>query len=183
MDSNAARKFTLSTAMTDSRQNKPKPPRRPAPGTSKPGGVTKPRGRTGPKPAAGGRGSGAQASKPSALAAPVAVEETVGEASISYRGMFSQDLRVMMYGFGDEACPLQQTVDLVEDIVIEYVTCMAHRAGAHAALKGKVGVEDILYLVRKDQRKWARIKELLEMQAVIKEARKAFEEEDLEGKE
>lgn len=128
------------------------------------------------------RASAAQAARPSAAAAPAATEDGPSEPAASYRGLFAQDLRVMMYGFGDDICPLQQTVDLVEDIVVEYVTCMAHRAGAQAALKGKVGVEDILFLVRKDQRKWARIKELLEMQAVIKEARKAFEEEDLENK-
>ncbi|XP_075498820.1 transcription initiation factor TFIID subunit 13-like [Primulina tabacum] len=39
------------------------------------------------------------------------------------RGMFQKDLQHVMYGFGDEFNPLPKTVALVEDIVVEYVTC------------------------------------------------------------
>uniref|UniRef100_A0A6N2M9U8 Transcription initiation factor TFIID subunit 13 n=1 Tax=Salix viminalis TaxID=40686 RepID=A0A6N2M9U8_SALVM len=38
------------------------------------------------------------------------------------RGVFQKDLQHMMYGFGDDANPLPETVALVEDIVVEYVT-------------------------------------------------------------
>lgn len=41
---------------------------------------------------------------------------------------------------------------------------------------GRVQVEDILYLVRKDKRKYARVKELLNMNEELKKARKAFDE-------
>ncbi|KAF5187674.1 Transcription initiation factor tfiid subunit, partial [Thalictrum thalictroides] len=38
------------------------------------------------------------------------------------RGVFQKDLQHMMYGFGDDSNPLPETVALVEDIVVEYIT-------------------------------------------------------------
>ena len=41
---------------------------------------------------------------------------------------------------------------------------------------GRVTVEDVLYLVRKDKRKTARVHELLSMNEQLRKARKAFDE-------
>lgn len=41
---------------------------------------------------------------------------------------------------------------------------------------GRVQVEDIVFLVRKDPRKYARVKDLLTMNEELKRARKAFDE-------
>ncbi len=41
---------------------------------------------------------------------------------------------------------------------------------------GRVQVEDIVFLVRKDHRKFARVKDLLTMNEELKKARKAFDE-------
>ena len=41
---------------------------------------------------------------------------------------------------------------------------------------GRVQVEDIVFLVRKDMRKFARVKDLLTMNEELKKARKAFDE-------
>ena len=41
---------------------------------------------------------------------------------------------------------------------------------------GRVQVEDIVFLVRKDRRKYARVKDLLTMNEELKKARKAFDE-------
>jgi transcription initiation factor TFIID subunit 13 len=41
---------------------------------------------------------------------------------------------------------------------------------------GRVQVEDIVFLVRKDSRKYARVKDLLTMNEELKKARKAFDE-------
>jgi len=41
---------------------------------------------------------------------------------------------------------------------------------------GRVQVEDIVFLVRKDQRKFTRVKDLLTMNEELKKARKAFDE-------
>lgn len=41
---------------------------------------------------------------------------------------------------------------------------------------GRIQVEDIIFLVRKDPRKYARVKDLLTMNEELKKARKAFDE-------
>ena len=64
-----------------------------------------------------------------------------------------------MYGYGDEPEPLPETVDLVEEIVIDYATGLMHAAMDGAAARGRlksgatrgsaVGPEDVMFLVRK----------------------------------
>lgn len=34
----------------------------------------------------------------------------------------------MMYGFGDDRQPYMETVDLLEELVIEFITDLCHRA-------------------------------------------------------
>uniref|UniRef100_A0A0D9V0H5 Transcription initiation factor TFIID subunit 13 n=1 Tax=Leersia perrieri TaxID=77586 RepID=A0A0D9V0H5_9ORYZ len=111
------------------------------------------------------------------------------------RGVFQKDLQHMMYGFGDDPNPLPETVALVEDIVVEYVTDLAgtpntsqqfgkpadftlpqvHKAQNVASKRGKLLTEDFLYLIRKDVRKLHRATELLSMNEELKQARKAFD--------
>ncbi|KAK1583400.1 hypothetical protein Q3G72_023419 [Acer saccharum] len=81
----------------------------------------------------------------------------------------------MMYCFGDDANPLPETVALVEDIVVEYVTDLAHKAQDMGSKRGKLTVEDFLYQIRKDFPKLNRCRELLSMQEEVKQAKKAFE--------
>lgn len=91
------------------------------------------------------------------------------------RGLFSKELRAMMYGYGDDSDPLQETMHLVEDVLVDYITDMMHKAQDVASRRGKLTTEDIMFLVRKDPRKFARVKELLAMNEELKRARKAFE--------
>ncbi|KAK9139211.1 hypothetical protein Scep_008892 [Stephania cephalantha] len=132
------------------------------------------------------------------------------------RGMFQKDLQHMMYGFGDDpnvgfgSCsvvnlvkflfnlvevlgPLPESVALVEDIVVEYVTDMVHKAQEIACKRGKLLTEDFLYLIRKsgcifrritdclalqDYPKLHRCTELLSMNEELKQARKVFDENE-----
>ncbi|XP_049410230.1 transcription initiation factor TFIID subunit 13-like [Solanum stenotomum] len=91
------------------------------------------------------------------------------------RAMFQKDLQRMMYGFGDVINPIPETVALVEDIVVDYVTDMAHKAQDIATKRGKLLTEDFLFLIRKDSAKLNRCRELLSMHEDLKKARKAFE--------
>ncbi|XP_052175720.1 transcription initiation factor TFIID subunit 13 [Diospyros lotus] len=91
------------------------------------------------------------------------------------RGVFQKDLQHMMYGFGDDPNPLPETVALMEDIVVEYVTDMVHKAQDIASRRGKLLTEDFLYLIRKDMPKLNRCTELLSMNEELKQARKAFD--------
>ncbi|XP_010268039.1 PREDICTED: transcription initiation factor TFIID subunit 13-like [Nelumbo nucifera] len=91
------------------------------------------------------------------------------------RGVFQKDLQHMMYGFGDDPNPLPETVTLLEDIVVEYVTELVHKAQDIASKRGKLLTEDFLFLIRKDFPKLHRCTELLSMNEELKQARKAFE--------
>ncbi|KAK9282362.1 hypothetical protein L1049_005279 [Liquidambar formosana] len=65
------------------------------------------------------------------------------------RGVFQKDLQHMMYGFGDDPNPLPETVALLEDIVVEYVTDLVHKAQDTASKRGKLLTEDFLFLIRR----------------------------------
>jgi len=46
---------------------------------------------------------------------------------------------------------------------------------------GRVQVEDIMFVVRKDAQKYARVKDLLNMKEELKKARKAFDDDEYAG--
>eukprot|EP01026_Neomeris_dumetosa_P055847 TRINITY_DN50929_c0_g1_i3.p2 TRINITY_DN50929_c0_g1~~TRINITY_DN50929_c0_g1_i3.p2 ORF type:complete len:161 (-),score=18.28 TRINITY_DN50929_c0_g1_i3:300-782(-) len=94
--------------------------------------------------------------------------------------LFRKDLRAMMYGFGDDPVPVQESVELVGDIVSDYITTVLLKAKANAALKGRVTEKELQFLVRKDGRKFRRVRELLRMNEELKEARKAFQQDEME---
>ncbi|RWS17911.1 Transcription initiation factor TFIID subunit 13-like protein [Dinothrombium tinctorium] len=89
--------------------------------------------------------------------------------------LFSKELRCMMYGFGDDENPYTESVDLLEDMVIQYIIEVTYNA-MEVGRQGRVQVEDIMYLMKKDGRKYARVKDLLIMNEELKKARKAFDE-------
>ncbi|KAL3652914.1 Transcription initiation factor TFIID subunit 13 [Castilleja foliolosa] len=94
------------------------------------------------------------------------------------RGMFQKELQHMMYGFGDDPNPLPETISLVEDIVVEYVTDMVHKAQDVGTKRGRLLTEDFLFLIRKDLPKLNRCTELLSMNEELKQARKAFDTDE-----
>jgi transcription initiation factor TFIID subunit 13 len=58
---------------------------------------------------------------------------------------------------------------------MNYFFFQTHKA-METGRTGRVQVEDIVFLVRKDMRKFARVKDLLTMNEELKKARKAFDE-------
>ncbi|KAK7067577.1 Transcription initiation factor TFIID subunit 13 [Halocaridina rubra] len=102
-------------------------------------------------------------------------ETTISSGTGGRKRLFSKELRCMMYGFGDDQNPYTESVDLLEDLVLEFITQMTQRA-MEVGRSGRVQVEDVLYLVKKDKRKYARVHDLLNMNEELKKARKAFDE-------
>ncbi|KAK2158770.1 hypothetical protein LSH36_164g04045 [Paralvinella palmiformis] len=89
--------------------------------------------------------------------------------------LFSKELRCMMYGFGDVQVPYIESVDILEDLVIEFIIEMTRKC-MEVGRQGKISVEDIIFLVRKDPKKFSRVKELLLMNEELRRARRAFDE-------
>ncbi|GBC26054.2 transcription initiation factor TFIID subunit 13 [Rhizophagus irregularis DAOM 181602=DAOM 197198] len=44
------------------------------------------------------------------------------------KGVFTKDLRLLMYGFGDEPDPAPDTVNVMEELVNDYITEMCLKA-------------------------------------------------------
>ncbi|CAH0552059.1 unnamed protein product [Brassicogethes aeneus] len=115
-------------------------------------------------------------------------EEDNAETTLAFssaggrKRLFSKELRCMMFGFGDDQNPYTESVDIIEDLVIEFITEMTHKS-MEIGRTGRVQVEDIVFLVRKDARKYSRVKDLLTMNEELKRARKAFDEIKFAGKE
>ena len=83
----------------------------------------------------------------------------------------------MMHGFGDDTNPYTETVDLVEDLVVQFITEMTVKA-MEVGKSGKVHVNDIMFILRRDPKKYARVNDLLRMNEELKKARKAFDDAD-----
>lgn len=87
----------------------------------------------------------------------------------------------MVYGFGDDKDPYTESVELLEELVLKFIVDTTRRAMDNKQ-SGRLTVEDIMYLTRKDKRKCARAKELLLMNEELRRSRKAFDLESLTTK-
>ena len=103
-------------------------------------------------------------------------EDIVVEGRLEGQKMFGGALEQMLYGFGDVSDPLEETVQAVEDIVIDYVRSMTLAAMQVAAKRGKIKTEDLFFLVRADGKKFERAREILRMHEKIKAAREELDE-------
>jgi transcription initiation factor TFIID subunit 13 len=111
----------------------------------------------------------------------------LGGVTTARKHYFLKELRVLMYGFGDDKQPYQETVsmngqgkhnlqvELLEQMVVDYIRSMTQQC-LQVGKPGKIGLEDIWYLTRRDPRKFARVKDLLNMSDELKRARRAFDE-------
>ncbi|KAK0397747.1 hypothetical protein QR680_002249 [Steinernema hermaphroditum] len=89
--------------------------------------------------------------------------------------LFRRELRSMLYGYGDEKVPYDKTLELLEQIVVDYIRMLCQCA-LNVGKPGKISLEDIHYIIRRDPKRFGRVKELLSMSEELKKARKAFEE-------
>ncbi|KAM4729653.1 transcription initiation protein SPT3 homolog isoform 1-T1 [Anableps anableps] len=98
------------------------------------------------------------------------------------RTSFIPELQSMMFALGDTRRPLYETAALVEDIVHTQLINMLHQACEGAALRGSrvISAEDILFLMRRDKRKLARVLKYLQFRDYKSKLLKTLEEEDMQ---
>uniref|UniRef100_A0A3Q2T997 SPT3 homolog, SAGA and STAGA complex component n=2 Tax=Fundulus heteroclitus TaxID=8078 RepID=A0A3Q2T997_FUNHE len=96
------------------------------------------------------------------------------------RTSFIPELQSMMFALGDARRPLYETAALVEDVVHTQLINMLHQACEGAALRGSrvISAEDILFLMRRDKRKLARLLQYLQFRDYKSKLLKTLEEED-----
>ena len=91
------------------------------------------------------------------------------------RRLFMKELRCTLYGYGDDPNPYTETVEFLDDLVLEFISDMTQKA-MEIGRSGRVQVEDIIFLVRKQPKMYARVRDLLTMNEELKKARKAFDD-------
>ncbi|KDO27542.1 hypothetical protein SPRG_06810 [Saprolegnia parasitica CBS 223.65] len=84
------------------------------------------------------------------------------------RGEMADSIKHMMYGFGDAWEPDSDTVELMEEITIEYIRSMTKKALDLSIAKGKLDADCLIFLVRKYPEKLERVKELLAANELLK---------------
>lgn len=64
---------------------------------------------------------------------------------------------------------------MLEKIVLEYIQQVCLKA-LSVGKTNRLGLDDIYYLIRRDPKKFVRVKELLSMSEVLKKAKKHFDD-------
>ncbi|OIR59090.1 MAG: transcription initiation factor TFIID subunit 13 [Amphiamblys sp. WSBS2006] len=82
-----------------------------------------------------------------------------------------ESIEQMVYGFGDVSEPREDTVDVVERIAEEYIQALGKHTERTAHLsrekRSRVRVDDVMFVLRNDKRKLARVEELLYLDTVF----------------
>ncbi|KAJ8599126.1 hypothetical protein CTAYLR_006351 [Chrysophaeum taylorii] len=97
--------------------------------------------------------------------------------------LFAKELVGMLYGFGDAETPYKESVELVDQLVTQYIETLCGDALAIQALRDKstkLDTECFVFSVQKQPTKYKRAIELLEMRSRLKEVRRidhGFDEE------
>jgi len=95
--------------------------------------------------------------------------------SSSSQKTFTAELMMMVYSLGDDKNPFKETVDALEDAVIQFIEMVTLHACCQTRGSCQLSTEHVLHVIRHDKRKYARVKQLLSVNEELKKARKAFE--------
>ncbi|KAJ5794376.1 Transcription initiation factor TFIID subunit 13 [Penicillium paradoxum] len=119
---------------------------------------------------------------------PMRIYSLTGATKASARlTTISYIVRLLLLAYGDPSPhpsfpnePLPETIRVLDEIVTDFVLEVSHGAAqvAHHARRQKIKVEDFRFALRRDPNKLGRVQELLRMERELKEARKAFDQND-----
>tara|TARA_R110002050_G_scaffold12841_1_gene41710 strand:- start:622 stop:960 length:339 start_codon:yes stop_codon:yes gene_type:complete len=90
-----------------------------------------------------------------------------------------QSIQQIMYGFGDDPVQRPDSVALMSKLLDEYVILLTKKAIQSSAATDKITVDDVLFALRKDRKKFARASELLRMNEELKKAKSMDMDETL----
>ena len=87
---------------------------------------------------------------------------------------FTNELKGLMYGFGDKENPDSETAELLQEYVIEYIQNISLAAYRRNKRKGsnEISLRDLLYVLRKDKKRYYRIPSLINFYEIAKKTKK-----------
>lgn len=96
------------------------------------------------------------------------------------RTNFLKEVRCLMYGYGDVSTPRHDTAEILHNYVMDYLNILLINTHNMAKIKGKTKTEDLLYCLKRDRRKYSRVRQLLITNEELKMARKVFDSKEYE---
>jgi hypothetical protein len=99
-----------------------------------------------------------------------------GRRGAKKKSILKDELARMMFGFGEVDNPRDDTLDLMETYVYEFVTNVIHRSLARSQRAGfaQIQVRDILKVIESDQKKYLRVPYILKGQRMATTAQKSM---------
>ncbi|QSS54417.1 TFIID subunit [Histoplasma capsulatum var. duboisii H88] len=100
---------------------------------------------------------------------------------------FGNELRHLLHAYGDPAPhssypqePLPETLRVLDEIVTDFIieTCHSAAQCATYSRRQKIKVDDFRFALRRDPVKLGRVQELFRIERELKEARRAFDQND-----
>ena len=79
-----------------------------------------------------------------------------------------------MYGFGDTETPDPESIELMEQYIIEYVQNIALLAYKKSKRRGfnEIKLKDLLYIIKDDKKKFYRVPSLLSFYEILKKTKR-----------
>lgn len=84
---------------------------------------------------------------------------------------FTAEIRGLMYGSGDSEAPLLESLNLVEDIAMDFIREMTMKTIQVSGSRDRLRTDDLLFALRDYPRLRARALELLEMNNLLKDVK------------
>uniref|UniRef100_A0A3B3ZBD5 Uncharacterized protein n=1 Tax=Periophthalmus magnuspinnatus TaxID=409849 RepID=A0A3B3ZBD5_9GOBI len=96
------------------------------------------------------------------------------------KSSFIPELQSMMFALGDARRPLQETAALMEDVVHSQLVTLLHLTSEVATLRGSrvISAEDIIFVMRRDKRKVARLLKYLQFRDYKSKLMKSLEDDE-----
>jgi transcription initiation factor TFIID subunit 13 len=88
----------------------------------------------------------------------------------------------IMYGSGDARVPLRESVQLIEELVTQFIVDMTRKAASVTRSGDRLHKEDLLFAIRDHPRMYARAQELLQMRSMIQQIRNEEKSMTAEGR-
>ena len=99
------------------------------------------------------------------------------EDGFKAKGSLVEDIARMMYAFGDDEEPYQETVEMMEQMVFESITDVFVKG--HKSQRSRLNVNDVKFALRHNPKMLSRVEELLRKNEEIERMRRQFETNDL----
>ena len=86
--------------------------------------------------------------------------------------LFPKEVKSLMYGFGDSKDPLPESIEIMDEMLENFIVDLCERSLKLSV--GKIKTNDFLAQLEGDDKKLARAHELLHLDKELKQARATF---------